>query len=151
MLWATETFAAEEILEGQPAPYGGALVNDSELAKILLTIQTLPIVEEERINLINQVNTLKDTCGNTGEQVANLNQQIDKYKQLLEIEQARTTLEHDRGEFYKEQGVAKDKLVDQYAALNEKLLKEAEKKTFWKSLAIGEILLTVGLIVGLAL
>ena len=53
--------AAEEILEGQPAPYGGALINDSELDKLLRDIQTLPIVEEERINLINQVNNLKDT------------------------------------------------------------------------------------------
>lgn len=60
-------------------------------------------------------------------------------------------MEHDRAEFYKEQGGEKDKLIEQYAALNEKLLKEAEKKTFWKSLAIGEILLMVGLIIGLAL
>lgn len=60
-------------------------------------------------------------------------------------------MEHDRGEFYKEQNEAKDKLIAQHEQLEQKLIKEAEKKSFWKSLAIGELLLSIGLIVGLSL
>jgi len=53
--------ATDAIEAGQPAPYSGVILDDESVGKILLDVQTLPIVEEEKANLINQVNNLKDT------------------------------------------------------------------------------------------
>jgi len=53
--------ATDAIEAGQPAPYSGVILDDESVGKILLDVQRLPIVEEEKANLINQVNNLKDT------------------------------------------------------------------------------------------
>ena len=95
--------------------------------------------------------TLKASQGVSAEQLANLQRQIEYYKQLLELQKERTQLEHDRAEFYREQGQAKDSLIKQHEELEAKLEKEAEKKSFWKAMAIGEILLMIGLAIGIAL
>lgn len=78
----------------------------------------------------------------------NLNQQISLLNQKLEIQTQKTALEHDRAEFYKEQGVEKDKLLAQSNALTEKALKEAESKTLWKSVGIGSIIALIAIIAG---
>lgn len=61
IVWATDSLAVEEIQQGQPAPYAGGLFNDSEIEKITFDIQKLPILQDEKVNLINQVQNLKDT------------------------------------------------------------------------------------------
>lgn len=76
----------------------------------------------------------------------NLNQQISLLNQKLEIQTQKTALEHDRAEFHKEQGVEKDKLLTQTNALNDKLMKEAEKKTLWKSVGIVSIIALIATI-----
>jgi len=45
----------------------------------------------------------------------------------------------------------KDKLIEKHQVLEEKLAKEAESKSLWKGLAIGELLLFIGLAIGLVL
>jgi chromosome segregation ATPase len=145
---ATEAFPAEPLEAGQPAPFSGILFNDEQSGKMLFDLSKLPILEETIANLQEQVENLKATGGNVGEQVANLNSQITLLRQQLQIAEERIKLEHDRAEFYREQGVAKDKLLDQTMALNDKLLKEKKSSSLWKTLAIGEILLFIGILAG---
>lgn len=137
--------------EGAPAPYGGLLFNDESSGKLLLDVQRLPFLEDSWRNLEEQVATYKKTEGVSGDKEKNLLQQIDLLKQQLQIEKERTALERERGQFYKEKFDQSMLINKQHEALEEKLLKEAESKTFWKSLAIGELLLMIGLFVGLAL
>ncbi len=57
----------------------------------------------------------------------------------------------ERGNFYKEMGESKDRLLEEHQKLEEKMLKEVDKKGFWKTVSILEFVAIVGLIVGLAL
>lgn len=139
--------AAEEIETGQPAPFGGAIITDEELGKVLLVIQKLPILESEKENLTQQITNLKSTWLNAGDQVVNLKQQIELYKQLLQIAGEREKLEKDRAEFYKDQGIAKDKTIEQLNQVIDKLAKETEKKGFWKALAAGAIGTAIGILI----
>jgi len=75
--------------------------------------------------------------------------QIDQYKMLLDIEKQRSALYKERSEFYVEQSKSKDQLFDQQSKLVDKLVDEAKKKSFWKSLAIGEIFTIFGFVLGI--
>lgn len=150
--WDTEVSAQiETIEEGKPSPYGGLIIGDESSEKIVRDLEKVPILEERLHNLEEQLAAQKESNINLSEQNANLTQQVEIAKQLLDIEKKRTELEHERAQFYIEQGIAKDTIIQQQSALIDRLTKEASKKTFWRSLAIGELLLFLGLIVGAAL
>lgn len=147
--WATKVSAQiETIEEGKPSPYGGLIIGDESSEKITRDLQKFPILEERLRNLEEQLATQKESNANLSEQNVNLTQQMEVVKQLLDIEKKKTQLEHERAQFYIEQGIAKDAINQQQNVLIDRLTKEAEKKTFWRSFAIGEILLFLGLIGG---
>lgn len=68
---------------------------------------------------------------------------------LLEIEKQRSALYKERSEFYIEQSKAKDQLFDQQSKLVDKLTGEAKKKSFWQSMAIGELFTILGIALGI--
>jgi len=136
------------IEEGQPSPYGGLIVGDESSEKITRDLQKVPILEERLRNLEEQLITLRESNANLSEQNNNLSQQISIHQQLLDIEKKKTELERERSKFYIEQGVAKDVISQQQNVLIDKLTKESEKKALWRSFAIGELLLFIGVIAG---
>ncbi len=85
------------------------------------------------------------------EQISNYQQEISLLNQKLTIEKERSELYKERGNFYREQGESKDKLIEQHQVLEEKLVKEAEKKNFWKTLSLVQIFVLIGVAIGLAI
>ena len=157
--WAIKSYANVEALEKDaPAPFPGLIFDDEGSGKLLRDVQKVPILEDTIKILEEQIQTLKSSGINYGEQVvnlertvANLKQMLELQKQLLEIEKQRTSLYKERSDFYAEQCKVKDQIIEQQQRLINDLIKEANKKSFWKALAIGELLAIIGLIIGLAL
>ncbi len=154
----TEARAVDIIEEGTPAPYGGLIFDDESSGKLLLDVQKISLMEETVKNLQAQVDTLKSTGANYGQQIinleqtaANLQQMVELGKQLLELEKQQSALYKERSEFYIAQGETKDQLLDQQQKMIEELTKEAKKKSFWQPIAIGEFFTIIGLAIGLLL
>lgn len=145
------SYAADEIKQGEPAPYFGIIFNDEKAGSLLKEVSRIPILEEEISNLNEQIGVLKASGGNVDQQVSNLQQQIGLLNQRLEIERERTALEHERGEFYKEKFEATSKLLEKSDALTQKVIKEAEGKNMWRSIGIGAIIALITTIVVSAL
>ena len=154
----TDVRAIDIIEQGAPAPYGGLIFDDESSGKLLLDVQKIAIMEETVKNLEAQVETLKASGANYGQQIinleqtaANLKKMVELCKQLLETEEQRSALYKERSEFYIEQGQTKDQLLDQQQKMIEELTIEAKKKSFWQPLAIGEFFTIIGLALALAL
>jgi hypothetical protein len=149
--WATSSFSADAIEKDQLVPYDGIIFNYEKSESLLFNIQKLAVIEEQCSNLTDQVSVLKQSGLNLTSQNENLKQQLDLTNQLLDIEKSRSKLERERAEFYREQNLVKDKILDQTNQLNEKLITESKKKSWWKSLAIAELFVVLGVAIGLAL
>lgn len=144
----TNSFSAEVLEKDKLAPYDGIIFDYEKSELLLFNIQKLVVIEEQCSNLIDQVSVLKQSSTNLTSQNENLNRQLELTNQLLEIEKLRSKLERERAEFFKEQNLVKDKILDQTNQLNEKLMAEAKKKSWWKSMAIAELFVVLGVVIG---
>lgn len=144
-------YRAVHLAKSEPAPHEGIEFDLPSAEELLRVAITFPIIKEQKEICLAGVSNMKERNANLESGVSNLQKQLEFQDEITVIERAKTDLEKSRGDFYAEQGVQKDKLLDQCKDLNQDLYKEAKRKTWWKTLAIGQTILFIGLVIFLAL